>query len=182
MHDRARDAEVREAGLAAGEENVLRLDVAMEHVPLVRRRQRGGDRLPDRHYLRHRQLLVALEARSQRSAVEIRQHEEQAPLVRPGIQDRNDVRMMQLRRDPHLTQKALGGDVRRELFAENLERDRSAKLAIARKPNGRRRTATELSLNRIPTGEFARDDAGRHGPRPALRVGLQTLCDGPCSR
>ena len=47
--DRARDAEVRHHGVPAGEENVLRLDVAVHDAALVRVGQRAGHLAADPH-------------------------------------------------------------------------------------------------------------------------------------
>ena len=63
---RERDAEIRHDGLAIVQENVLRLDVAMNDVVAVGVVERARDFARDAHGFRNRQLPFASETRAQR--------------------------------------------------------------------------------------------------------------------
>ena len=69
--DRLRDAEVRDHGLSAGEQDVARLDVAMYHVVLVGVVQRLGDVAGDLDRLADRQLLFPRDPMAKRLALDV---------------------------------------------------------------------------------------------------------------
>src|SRR5437867_2731320 len=88
--ERPRDPEVTETRLSAGEENVLRLHVAVYQSLFMRVCQRGRYRTRDGHHFLNRQLRVSVEALSECSAFHKRKHEEELTLVLPGVEHRND--------------------------------------------------------------------------------------------
>jgi hypothetical protein len=93
--DEAGDAEVGQGRLAvAGDEDVLRLDVAVQHLGLVRRRERTRDLHADAQDVGHRQRALARQPVAQRAALEV-VHRDVRPAAagHPGVEDGDDVRM-----------------------------------------------------------------------------------------
>jgi hypothetical protein len=66
-----------------------------------------------------------------------------------GIVEREDVRMMQVRRDLDLAQESLGADTRRELRAEHFRCDLAVMPDVSREIDGRHPSLAELSLDEV---------------------------------
>ena len=69
------DSKIRDVRVIAGEQQVLRLDVAMHHAALVRRLERGGRRFGDSNRVFDRQLALAVHALAKRLAGDVRHRE-----------------------------------------------------------------------------------------------------------
>src|SRR5262249_51158646 len=72
---------------------------------------------------------------------------------RAGVEERNDVRMRELRRDADLAHEALGAEHRGERRVEQLECDAPIVTDIARDEDGRHGASADLSLYDVASGE-----------------------------
>ena len=73
-------------------------------------RQRVGDLPRESDGVVNRQLTLALESRAQRLAFDVRHHVVQQPTGAPGVEQRQDVRVLQVRRQLDLAQKPFGAE------------------------------------------------------------------------
>ena len=104
----ARDPEIGHLRVPRGEEDVLRLDVPV-HDPLrVRVRQRIGDFAHDPDRFLHRQLALARQPGAQALPRHVRHHVVQHPGGFAGLDQPQNVRVLQLSDDADLAQKPLG--------------------------------------------------------------------------
>ena len=113
---RERDAEVGDHRLALVQQDVLRLDVAVDHALGVGVMQRGGDLPDEAERLIDRELPLAGEPLAQRVARD-EGHDvvEQVAIARgrghqPGIVERQDVRMVEPGGDPDLAGESVGAE------------------------------------------------------------------------
>ena len=104
---RLRDAEVRDDRVPAGDEHVVRLDVAVHDAARVRVRERVDDVAQDADRVAHGHLAFARELRAQRLAFHERHRivEEIADL--PRGEHRHDVRMLERGGELDLAPEAL---------------------------------------------------------------------------
>ena len=92
---RERDAEIGDERVAVLQQDVLRLDVAVNHGAAVRVAQRVGDFARNAHGVVHRQLALAFEPRAQRLAGDERHHIVQQPIGLATVEQRQYVRMLE---------------------------------------------------------------------------------------
>ena len=121
--DGERDAEVRDARVCALEEDVLRLDVAVNDPELVRIRERIGNLARDADGVVDGELLLAVEACAQRLACHERHYIVEEPVGTAGVEEREDVRMLESRGRPDLAEKAIGAECGAEVGMEDLDGD-----------------------------------------------------------
>ena len=142
------------------EQDVLRLDVAMHELLAVRVVERARHLLRDRERLLDAELVLAIQLVAQRLAAHERQHvvEEAVRLAR--IDQREDVRMIEPRRDLDLGEEALGAEHRAELGAEDLEGDLAIELAIAGEVDDGHAAGAELALDDVAVVECGCDEDG----------------------
>ena len=119
----------------------------------VRVRQRVGDLGEEAVGVRGRKRALARHPLLERLAL----HEghrvvEQRP-VGAGAQDRDDVRMLEVRRDRDLTLEARGVHIARELGREDLHDDLAVEGEIRREEQPAHPAAGKLSLHAIPVAE-----------------------------
>src|SRR5262245_27044966 len=86
-------------------QNVLRLDVAMDDALPVRVVERGGHLPREVERLIDAELFVTTEPVAQRFAAHERQDVIGKSACHPGVDEREDVRVMELRADPYLVQE-----------------------------------------------------------------------------
>ena len=129
--ERLRDAEVGDGRRAAGEQDVVGLDVAVDDAVA-----RARTRAPSRR--RARMLTTSVigsgprgEARAQRLALHERHHVVRQPVDFAGREHRHDVRMLQPRRELDLALEPLGVHARGELGQEHLDDDGAARGALS---------------------------------------------------
>ncbi len=155
--DALRDAEVDDLGRrvgarrALGEEDIARLDVAVDHPERVGRREPAADLGSDVGRSARRERLVAPQPLLERLAGEQLHAQEGVGPVLAGLVDRDDVRVAYLRGLARLREEAVL-PVRIE---EQLERDLAAFGEIARAVDDRHAAAAELALELIAAGEHA---------------------------
>src|SRR5947208_13212412 len=96
-----------------------------------------------------RELLLAIEPGAERFALDVRHHIKEEPPGVAGIVQGEDVRMIQTRGDRDLPQEPVGAELRRELRAEHLDRDRAVVLHVARAIYGGHASAAQFALDRV---------------------------------
>ncbi len=99
------------------------------------------------------ELLLALELIAQRLALDVGHDVIEEAFGLPGVVERQNVGVTELRGDPDLAQEPLGPEYRRQLGAQNLHGDRTLVLEVPSEINGGHPAATELALDRVPIGE-----------------------------
>src|SRR2546430_15948849 len=82
-------------------------------------------------------------------ALHVRHHVIEEPVRFPGINECQDVRVLQLRRETDLAQEPLGAEDGGKLRAEHLERDGAVVLEIASQIARGHPAAAELALDRV---------------------------------
>ena len=125
----------------------------MDDAGLVRVGERVAHVAQQEHDVVHRQRSLAREAMPKRGAGLVRHHEVQRPAGFPGVEERHNVRMVELRDDRDLAQEPLGGERRVELRAHDLDGDVTRVLEVVREVDGRHPAAPELSRDAIALGK-----------------------------
>ena len=106
------------------EQDVVRLDVAVDHTALVRVGERVGDLAQDPSRLVRREHAALVQALGEVVAVDVRHHEEDELLLLVDGVDRDDVRMRELRGRLRLAEEArLDLAAERQLGRQQLDRD-----------------------------------------------------------
>ena len=153
LRDRERDPEVRDDRLAALQQDVFRLEIAVNDSVLVRVGERGKHREREAQRLVDRELLLAVESRAKALTVHVRHHVEQQSVSFSRIEERKEVRMLEVCRDADLAQKALDAEHGAELGVEHLQCDRPVVLHVAREIDGGHSAAADLALDRVAVRE-----------------------------
>ena len=135
------------------QQDVLRLQITMDHAMPVRVVERARDGRGDVHRVVHRELLLALEARAQALALDVRHDVEQQTIGLARVEQREQVGMLQVSRDANLTQEPVGAEHDTKLRIEDLERDVALVAEIARQIHGCHPTASNLALELVAAGE-----------------------------
>ena len=138
------------------QQNVFRLDVAMNHAVPMRvvesARYFGGDS----HRVGDWKLLFPVETLPQRFALDIRHH-----VVRPAAQlavadqsrvdQTQDVRMLQVRGDFDFVEESIRAQRRGDLGVENLDGDFAFVFLVVREEHGCHSATTQLTFDRVAT-------------------------------
>jgi hypothetical protein len=158
--ERAGDAEVGDLGRALlVDQDVLRLDVAVDDVARVREAERSrdldrvGDRLPDR------QFAEAADAVLERLALDVLEDDERAPVLLAGVDHAHDVGVRELGHRARLAAEALelvgvGGD----LAVHELDRHAPLEDAVERPIDGRHPAGAYLGVEPVPAVELDADE------------------------
>ena len=109
------DTEIRDQRVPVTQQDVLRLDVAMDHAQPVGVAEGIGHLASDGDGVVDRELSFALEPVPQRLARHERHHVVQQAVGLAAVEERQDVRMLESRGRPNLGQKALAAERRAEL-------------------------------------------------------------------
>ena len=147
--ERECDAEIRDERLAVVEEDVFRFEVpvndavAVRIVERARHCARQADRLVDG------ELLLTLQARAERFAGHIRHDVEEQPFRLARVEERQEMRVLQVRGDANLGKKPLGPEERAELRVEDLESDRAVVPPISCEVDGGHPAAPDLALDLV---------------------------------
>jgi hypothetical protein len=148
-----RDAEVSKLGRATGvEEDVGRLDVAVDHAAMMRGLEPADD--VERHApdLGAGQLLTGGEARGERSASEIL-HRQKAALDRYVV-DLDERWVAQRAREPGLAHEPLvGSAAARARREEHLERDRATGDLVGGEEHASRRAGADQAIEPVAAGD-----------------------------
>ena len=111
---RKRDAEVGHDRPAVLKEDVLRLEVPVDNAVSVRVVEGGEHGESDSERVVDRELLLAVEPRAQRLTLDVWHHIVQQPVGGAGVEEREEVRVLQVGRNADLTQEALDAEDRTE--------------------------------------------------------------------
>ena len=119
---RERDPEIGHQRLAVVQQDVLRLDVPVHHAVAVGVVERRGDLGGDPHRVGHGELLLPVHPVAQRLPLDERHDVEEVAVGLARVEQRQDVRVLQVGRELDLGQEPLGADDRGELGPKHLER------------------------------------------------------------
>ncbi len=152
---RPRDAEVSEQRISLGrQEDVLRLDVAVNHAVLVRIVEGARDLPRDPERILERQLLDSAQPIAQALAFHVGHGEPEQPGGRPaGVMDGEDVRVLELGDELDFSAEALRSKRRGEVGVEHLHGDSPMVLGVEREKYRGHATAPELTLERVRVAE-----------------------------
>ncbi len=150
--DGQRDAEVRDEWLPARHQHVRRLDVAVHHAPLVRIVQRGGELARDVERRIDRELPLPGQPLPQRLALDVGHHVVEEAFGLARIVQREDVRVLELRRGLDLGEEALLAHHGRELGPEHLDRHPAVVLQVIGEVDGGHAALAELPLDAVAVG------------------------------
>ena len=139
--------------MTVGEEDVLRLDVAMHEAGAVREVQAVTELLGDSDGDLNRQPPFATKAIAQRAARDVRRHVVQHAVHFARIDQRNEVRVRNTRGDLDLAEKSIVAKRRTELGPQDLDRDLPTVLSFLGEINRRHPAASKLPLDDVAIGE-----------------------------
>ncbi len=132
------------------DQHVARLHVTVDQAAGVRLVQRRRHLADDVNYARRGQDALAVKQRAQVLPADVAHRDEQGPVCLAGIVDRNDVRMIDGRRGPHLPGEPLAEPrVTGELRRQNLQCHRSAQPGVERTVDDRHSAASDLLLDLV---------------------------------
>ena len=164
-----RDPEIGHQRLPVVQQDVLGLDVAVNDAVPVRVVERARDLARDPHRLVDRQLLLAVEPVAERLALDVRHDVVQEAVGGAGIEQREDVRVLQVRRGADLGQESLGADHRGELGPQHLDRDLAVVAKIVGEVDGRHAAGPELPKDAVAFGESESQTSQRVGHGTSVR-------------
>ena len=104
------DAEVGQPGVALPQEDVLRLDVAVDHVAAVGVLQGVGDAAGDADGVAHREPAFAAEAVAEGAGLDVGHDVPEVAFILARVVDRQDVGMVEPGGELDLAVEALGGE------------------------------------------------------------------------
>ena len=171
--DRARNAEVGEEHVAAGQQHVVRLDIAMDDARRVRVRERVRDFAEHADGVRDRHRAGAQPA-AERFAVDVRHDVEGQIIDGAGIEERKDVRVAKVRRRPDLGDEPIGADDGGQIAPHDFDRDAAIVPYVVREVDGRHAAGAELALDAIARQECCRERWGN--VRHALSLRDSAYC------
>ena len=155
--NRLRDSEIHHGRVLARQHHVVRLDVAMHHAEVVCVRERVGDFLEQAHRFVDRELAFDRKAGTQRLAINVRHHVIEKAVHLARIVQRENVRVMHLCDDMNLARKAVDSHRGAELRTEDLERDFTIVLDVAREIHHGHSTLADLAFDFIAAAERGRE-------------------------
>ena len=147
------DAEVRDQRVPLVQQDVLRLDVAVDHVVAVGVVERIGHLRGDADRLLDRQRLLGDEPVPQRLSGHDRHDEIEEAVGLPRVVERQDVRVVEGGGQPDFAQEAVPAQRLREIVAEHLDRHLAVVLEVAREVHRGHAALAELALDAIAVGQ-----------------------------
>src|SRR5512143_4367018 len=137
------------------QQDVLRLDVAMDDPGCVRvvERRRHLSREIDRSI--ERNLLLALDHMPQRFSFDVRHHVKEKVAGFSRVVERQDVRMAEVRGELDLAPKPIRAEDGSDLGPEDLERHVASVLYIPPEKHGRHATVSKLSAQAVAAAKGA---------------------------
>ena len=148
-----RDAEVGDQRLAVVQQDVLGLDVAVDDAVAVRVVERGGDLAGDPDRVVDRELLLPVEPVAQRLALDERHDVEEEAVGLARVEQREDVRVLEVGGELDLGQEPLGADHGGELGTQHLERDLAVVPQVLGEVHRRHAAGADLALDAVAVGE-----------------------------
>ena len=135
------------------EQDVLGLDVAVDHAVLVGVLQRVGHLAGDAHRVLDGQLLLARQPVAQRLALDVGHDVEDQPVGLARVEQREDVRVLEVGGGLDLGQEPLGAEDGGQLGAQDLERDLAVVPHVVRQVHRGHAAGAQLALDDVAVGE-----------------------------
>ena len=142
--------------MPALQQDVFRLDIAVNELVLVRMGQRIGHLARDAERVVDGQLRLPPQAVAERFALDIRHHVVEEPVGLARIVERHDVRVPQPCGDPDLAQEPLGPERGCQLAMKHLECDRAVVLQVVDEVDRRHAPSPQLPHQAIARRERLR--------------------------
>ena len=139
--------------MTAGEHDVVRFDVAVDDPSLVRVTQCLGNFESNRNRIVNRELPLPLQSSGECFPLDVRHHVIQNAVRLTRVDEHQDVRMLQLRGELNLPQKAAASKRCSDLVTHDLDRDFAVVLQVMRQVNHGHATLAEKVLDGIVAGE-----------------------------
>jgi hypothetical protein len=124
-------AEIRDDGVARGQEHVIGLEVAVRDAMLVRVRRGRGDVAQHAHGAAQREQLTAPQPRAERFAGDERHRVERNAVHHPRGENRHNAGMLESGRDLDLTPEPLRVDLPANIRRENLHDDAASEGGVS---------------------------------------------------
>ncbi len=128
------------------EENVFRLDVAVDDAVAVGVVERTRYFDSDPYRVVHRQLLLPADPVADRLALDVRHHVEEETVRFPAVEEREDMRMLQIGSSGDLGKEPLGADDRGQFGPQHLDRHAAVVPDVLRQVDGGHAALPELPL------------------------------------
>jgi len=150
---RSRDPEVRDHRVSSAEKNVLGFYIAMDHAVLVSVIESIGHfaRYPD--CVGERQLVFAIELGAKRFSLDERHGEPQPPCCFAGIENAEDVGMLQPRGKLDLTLESIRPNRLSDFSVQYLERNGAVVPKVRREEDYSISTSSDLMPDYVMAGE-----------------------------
>ena len=158
--DGARHPEVRHHRLVAFQQDVLRLDVAVDDAVRVGVAQGAQHLGGDAQGLVERKLALACHPLPEGLALHVRHGIPQPAGGLARVVHGEDVRMLQAGGDPDLLEESLRSERGGELGAQDLERDGAIVPEVVREVDHGHAAAAELALDAVAVGQGGREEGG----------------------
>jgi hypothetical protein len=147
------DPEIGEHRVPVREEDVLRLHIPVDEPLPVRVVERRAHVAHDAHRFHQRNAAVLLQPGAQRSPMHVLRHVVQQPVRLSRIEEGQDVRMRELRRDLDLAHEARRAEGRGALWPQPLHRRLAMVLEIVREIGRGHAAAADLLVDRAAPRE-----------------------------
>jgi hypothetical protein len=164
---RERDAEVRHHRLALVQQDVLRLDVAVDDVMAMGVAQGVSDLAGDGQCIVERELSLAGKPSTQRLAVHVRHGVIEGAASLTAVVQRHDMGMVQAGGDGNLTQESLGTECGGDLGVQDLERDGTIVLQVPGEEHGPCPPAPDVAVDPVAVGQRLLEAVQRLGDQTA---------------
>ena len=147
------DTEVDEQRMAVGDHDVVGLDVAVHDALPMRMREAVDHVAQEAHGVGRRERAVARDQAAKRIALHVRHHVVEQAVGLARVEQREDVRRLELGGDVDLAQEARAAERLRELGAEDLDGDDAVVAQVACEVHGGHAAVAELAFDRVALAE-----------------------------
>ena len=149
----SRDPEIRDQRVPAGKEDVLGLDVPVNDTASVGMAEGVRDLERDLDRILDGKLPFADQPVAQGLALDERHHIVEQAVGFTGIDEPEDVRMLELGSEPDLALEAIAPHGDRQLGMKDLDGNLAAVTDVLRQEDGRHASAAKLSLDLVPVSQ-----------------------------
>jgi hypothetical protein len=153
LAERLRHAEIHHQGVAAGEHHIVGLDITVYDTQRVRGSQGVHHLRQDLDRLIYRELPHPVQPLAQRLSRDVRHNVEAEAGGLAGVEQREDVRVLQSRRDFDFAEESVAAQGHGQLGPKHLHRDLAVMPDVPRQINGGHPPAPELPLEHIAVAE-----------------------------